>query len=308
MKSELKMDLIILIYEGDRMPHTKSPLRYPGGKTQLYQFIKAILNLNNISGTYIEAYSGGFGIGIELLLNNDINRVVINDYDKSIYSVWYSILHHTDKLISLIENTPISIEEWHKQKQINENVKNYRNSLENGFSTLFLNRTNRSGIISAGPIGGYKQNGTYKLDCRFNKEKLISKILSIANEKNRIDLYQLDAIKLIETTLRKYDNTNTFIFFDPPYYVQGKNLYKNFYKHKDHERLALNISKLKEYYWIVTYDYTPQIREIYNPYFSKLYTYDLLYSANKKRKATEFIFASEKTKIKSKDRVKLTLS
>lgn len=288
------------------MPHTKSPLRYPGGKTQLYKFVKSIMDLNHIDGTYIEAYSGGFGIGIELLLNRDVERVVINDYDKSIYSLWYSILHHTDDLISLIEQTPITIEEWYTQKEINKNFKKYRNSLENGFSTLFLNRTNRSGIISAGPIGGYNQNSKYKLDCRFNKDGIIKKIRAIAEEKNRIDLFQLDAIKLIDLIPSKYDSNNSFIFFDPPYYVQGKNLYTNFYTHDDHEELAFKISNLDRYYWITTYDFTPQIQEIYNHYENKACTYELLYSAQDKRRATEFLFASEKTKLHSADKVKLS--
>ncbi|EGO8793108.1 DNA adenine methylase [Enterococcus faecalis] len=288
------------------MPHTKSPLRYPGGKTQLYRFVKSIMDLNNINGTYIEAYSGGFGIGVELLLNEDVERVVINDYDKSIYSVWYSILHHTDALISLIEQTPITIEEWRRQKDININYKNYRNSLENGFSTLFLNRTNRSGIINAGPIGGYQQNSNYKLDCRFNKTGLIKKIRMIADKKDRIDLFQLDAVQLIDRIPERYDCETSFIFFDPPYYIQGKNLYTNFYTHKDHEKLAIKISNLEQYYWITTYDYTPQIQDIYNQFDNKACTYELLYSAQNKRKATEFLFASEKTNLISADKVKLS--
>ena len=180
------------------MPKIKSPLRYPGGKSQLASFVANLININNIKNcTYIEPFSGGAGIAIELLLTNKVKRIVLNDYDKSIYSIWYSILNHTDKLISLIENTPITIDSWYEQKNIHEKNKNFRNSLQNGFSTLFLNRTNRSGIINAGPTGGYSQKGNYKLDCRFNKVDIIKKIISIAEEKKRIDLYQKDALALI---------------------------------------------------------------------------------------------------------------
>lgn len=56
--------------------------------------------------------------------------------------------------------------------------KNYINGLENVFSTLFLNRKNRRGIINSGSIGGYNLNGNYKLDCRFNKINLINNINS----------------------------------------------------------------------------------------------------------------------------------
>lgn len=290
------------------MPRTKSPLRYPGGKTQLAEFTKKLIALNEIENTiYIEPYSGGFGIGIELLLSNQVERVVINDYDKSIYSIWYSIIHHTEKLINLIENTSISIENWYEQKEIHKKYKNYRNSLENGFSTLFLNRTNRSGIINAGPIGGYDQSGKYKLDCRFNKIDIINKIRRISQEAHRIDLFQKDAVKLVDIIKNKYNPDNTFIFFDPPYYVQGKNLYTNFYNHNDHLKLAKKINELDNYYWITTYDYEPQIQEIYTTYTnSQNHKYELNYSAQTKKRATEFIFASPITQLNSFDKVKLT--
>lgn len=280
------------------MPVTKSPLRYPGGKTQLYQFVNEMIKLNSIREcTYIEPYSGGFGIGIELLLNGDVSRVVINDYDKSIFSLWYSILNHTEQLITLIDKTPITIEEWHRQKRIHKDVKNIKDSIENGFSTLFLNRTNRSGIIGAGPIGGYKQEGKYKLDCRFNKSSLIGKIKNIASQRSRIDLFQLDALELIILIKEQYDSKNSFIFFDPPYYIQGKNLYTNFYNHENHEELAESISNLCDYHWITTYDYAPQIQEMYKLFDNKSFSYELLYSAQQKRKATEFLFANFNTEL-----------
>lgn len=285
------------------MPVTKSPLRYPGGKTQLYNFVLNVIEANAIQDTtYIEPYAGGFGVGIELLINNQVSNVVINDYDKSIYSIWYSILYNKDKLIQLIRNTPITIDSWHEQKAIHKKYKNYRNSLENGFSTLFLNRTNRSGIISAGPIGGQKQNGKYKLNCRFNKEKIIDKIITISEYGDRISLYQKDAVKFVDVIKNEYSSKNTFCFFDPPYYVQGKNLYTNFYKHKDHQNLAYKICELNDYYWIITYDKSPQIQDIYKDFNNKFY-YELRYSAQRKRKATEYIFASQNTKLSSTDKV-----
>lgn len=289
------------------MARTDSPLRYPGGKTQLYEFVKNIIEINEIDNAiYIEPYAGGFGVGLRLLLNNDVGSVVINDYDKSIYSLWYSIVNHTDQLIDLIDKTPVTIETWHEQKEIYEKNKKYRNRLENGFSTLFLNRTNRSGIINAGPIGGYKQNGNYKIDCRFNKDDIIKKITRIAEQKERIKLFQKDALKLIDIIHNEYSSDNTFCFFDPPYYEQGKNLYTNFYKHNDHKKLAKKVMSLNDYYWITTYDFSPQIHEMYNKFNNKAYYYELRYSAQKKRKATELLFASEKTKLVSKGKVELT--
>ncbi|HBI6387366.1 TPA: DNA adenine methylase, partial [Listeria monocytogenes] len=180
------------------MPRTSSPLRYPGGKTQLTSFVRNLLITNNIvEGTYIEPFAGGAGVAIQLLLDGDVNSIVINDYDKSIYSIWYSILNNTEKFISLISNTPITIDEWHKQKAIYLRNKNRQNSLEGAFATFFLNRTNVSGIISGGPIGGMNQTGKYKIDCRFNKVDLIRKIRLISDRRENITLYRKDALELI---------------------------------------------------------------------------------------------------------------
>ncbi|HEO6930813.1 TPA: DNA adenine methylase, partial [Streptococcus agalactiae] len=169
-----------------------SPLRYPGGKSQVYDFVKELVNLNE-TNTYIEPYMGGMGIALKLLVNNDVKQIMVNDYDRSIYAFWYSVLNHTNQLIDKIESTPITIEEWKKQRKIQQGKETCHDLLTLGFSTLFLNRTNRSGIIKAGVIGGLKQDGNYKLDCRFNKEKTIKKIRLIASYKKQIKLYNIDA-------------------------------------------------------------------------------------------------------------------
>ena len=196
------------------MKNNLSPLRYPGGKTQVYEFVRELIELNG-SLTYIEPYMGGMGIALKLLLNNNVQKIMVNDYDKAIYAFWYSVLNYTDYLINLIETTPITIEEWKKQRIIQQNKDVSEDLLELGFSTLFLNRTNRSGIIKAGVIGGLQQNSDYKLDCRFNKDKIIEKIKLIASMKSRIKLYNMDAEKFIRLNITK--TKDSFTFFDPPY-------------------------------------------------------------------------------------------
>ncbi|HES9253572.1 TPA: DNA adenine methylase, partial [Streptococcus pyogenes] len=206
-----------------------SPLRYPGGKTQVYDFVKELVNLNETT-TYIEPYMGGMGIALKLLLNNNVHKIMVNDYDKAIYAFWYSVLNYTEQLIEKINTTPITIDEWKLQREVQKNKNNCDDLLTLGFSTLFLNRTNRSGIIKAGVIGGLKQDGNYKLDCRFNKEKTIKKIKLIASYKKQIKLYNMDAEKFIRLNITK--TKNSFTFFDPPYYTKGPGLYTNFYNHE----------------------------------------------------------------------------
>ncbi|MDR7908842.1 DNA adenine methylase [Bacillus velezensis] len=269
-----------------------SPFRYPGGKYKLYSFVKELIQVNNCS-TYIEPFGGGSAISLGLLFDKSVKKVIINDYDYSIYILWYCILYKTDDLINLILEKPITIDEWYIQKSIRENVENH-DPLKIAYSTLFLNRTNRSGIIDkAGPIGGYDQSGTYKIDCRFNKEQVIKKIIRISQYKNRIRLTNYDAMDFIDEVI--LGTRNSFTFFDPPYYKKGQRLYTNFYNHGDHVNLSKAIKQtLKNRKWIVTYDTAAEIKKMYSnmPYVR----FNLSYTLQSKRSGSEFMFFSKKIK------------
>lgn len=269
--------------------YNSSPLRYPGGKAKIYNKITNILNKNNIENcTYIEPFAGGAGLALNLLFTNKVKNIIINDLDISIYSFWYSILNYTDDFIDKIINTQINIENWYINKEIQEN-KNNQTLFDLGFSTFYLNRTNHSGIINAGIIGGINQAGKYKLDCRFNKIDLIKKIELIAKNKNRITLYNKDCTDLINNNIMKMKK-NYFIFFDPPYYNKGYQLYQNYFNHYDHLNLSNKIKLIKEVPWIITYDNVNEIKNMYNE-FNQI-EYDLNYSTGKVTKGKEVMIFS----------------
>lgn len=270
---------------------TLSPLRYPGSKNKTYNYIKYLVTINNCD-TYIEPFVGGGSVALKLLINQDVKNIMINDYDKAVYAFWYSVLNHTEELIDLIKNTEVTIEEWYRQKEINKNKLLNNNLLEVGFSTLFLNRTNRSGILKAGVIGGLKQTGNYKLDCRFNKNSIITKIQNVAKFKKNIKLYNKDAEDFIKQNISKTKNSLTFL--DPPYFNKGPELYVNFYQHENHINLANTIKNtLLKKKWILTYDKVSEIEELYSE-FDKV-EYYLNYSAGKQTLGIEFMFFSKVT-------------
>ncbi|MDL4842792.1 DNA adenine methylase [Aquibacillus rhizosphaerae] len=273
------------------IPVTDSPLRYPGGKTQMKKFVVDILKENTIHENYVEPFAGGSGVALFLLFNNYVNRIYINDLDPCIYSFWNSVLNQTTEFIKLIEETPVTLKEWHYQRTIQKNPDRFT-ELEIGFATFFLNRTNVSGIITGGPLGGKNQQSNYKIDCRFNKVNLIKKIKRIASFKEMIELTNHDAEDFISNEICKLNPENTLIFFDPPYYKQGKNLYSNFYDHDDHVSLSEKIKSLTDYFWITTYDSSEEIEKIYSGISQK--EYSLNYSANNIRKATELLFYSDR--------------
>lgn len=266
-----------------------SPLRYPGGKSKIAPYIKKILSNNHLfDGIYVEPYAGGSGVALSLLFGEYVDKVIINDIDKTIYAFWHSILNETERFCEMILNHPITLEERINQKEIFTN--NGSDLLKLGFSMFYLNRTNHSGISSAGLIGGNNQLGKWKLDARFNKEELIKRIRKISLYKNRIDLFNLDAIDLIKRIKHKLTQKD-FLYFDPPYYIKGKELYLKFYSPEDHEIVCTEITKLEDLRWVVTYDNNETIRRLYQNFTIRDFLIN--YSAGKKTKGKEImIFAN----------------
>ena len=242
-----------------------SPLRYPGGKGKISSFFKRVFRDNYLyDGVYVEPYAGGASIGLSLLLNQYASKVVINDVDLSIYAFWHSVVSCTDELCRLILDTPVTIETWKRQKEFQRDRMN-TSHLQLGFSTFFLNRTNRSGIVNAGVIGGTKQDGKWRIDARFNKRELIKRIERIASYRDKIVVLNQDACKLIRQ-LKEQVPTKCLFYFDPPYFVKGKDLYLNSYNQNDHATVASEIKTLSNHKWIVTYDNVPFIRNLYSGY------------------------------------------
>ena len=263
-----------------------SPLRYPGGKGKLASFMEYMIDqLGHRGGTYIEPFAGGAGIAMELLLRNVISRIVINDYDKAVWSFWKAILTETDRFVEEIRTIPLTVDEWQKQHEILV-TKNDKYSFELGFAAFYLNRTNRSGIIKGGVIGGQEQAKDWKMDVRFKREELVTRIQRIAARKKDIKLYNKDVNSFIKNYVPLYEE-NALIYFDPPYFRKGQQLYMNFFNYKDHVRIEQEIREHVNCDWIITYDYEPQIEEIYHNYNLRLY--DLNYSVSTKRKANELM-------------------
>lgn len=254
----------------------------------MFSLVSKILQDNGLIGcTYIEPYAGGAGLALSLLFCNYVDRIILNDIDRSIYAFWYSVLAHTDEMCELVEKTPITIGEYRRQKEIYRNSKDL---LELGFATLFLNRTNRSGILTGGPVGGYSQTGPYKLDCRFNRENVVNAIRQVAAYKGRIELQNLDGIKFLKD-IRSRNFRSEVLFIDPPYYRKGKELYTNFYSHEEHRHLAeVLTTTFGQTSWLLTYDNAEEIREMYTKRHVP-YTYlELRYNAAAKRSESELLF------------------
>lgn len=255
--------------------HLFTPLRYPGGKTSLFAFFDTVIKKHKWHDvTYIEPYAGGAGAGISLLLLEKVRSIVINDYDPAIYSFWLSLKEHNAEFIERVSNTPVTVKEWERQKKVYK-AADTSDRLSLGFATFFLNRTNRSGILNAGPIGGKQQLGEWKIDARYNKQNLIEKIKLIGLYSDRITVLNEDGVDVIE---RHVKDPKSFFYVDPPYFVKGADLYLNAFKLKDHHRLATSLNKHRKAKWILSYDNEKDILNLYPN--RECRTFDLRYSAH----------------------------
>lgn len=267
-----------------------SPLRYPGGKTSMLDLMVKILRENDLERfPYLEPFAGGCGLALGLLFRGHVSEIHINDVDPAIWSFWYCALNRTEELVEAVQKADLTIAGWREQREICL-AEDVSDPLSLGFSAFYLNRTNRSGIIKgAGVIGGLEQTGAYKIDCRFNREDLAKRIRRVAKYKGRIHLTREDALDFLEKSVDRV-GPKAMYCVDPPYFKKGSSLYTSYYKAADHAVLADAIMALDRP-WVVTYDNVNEIRELYAQ--RERFSFDVNYSVQTKRKASELLVASE---------------
>ncbi len=245
-------------------------------------------------GHYMEPYAGGAGVALDLLFHGLASHVHINDSDPAVYSFWKAVTAWPDRMLKLLHDTPITMDEWYRWRSILRGEVE-ADLVEQGFATLFLNRTNRSGILKGGVIGGLAQEGAYKIDARFKKDVLAARIERIALNAEEISVYCRDALDLVSEA-DKVLPEKSLIYLDPPYYVKGQGLYRNFYKHADHVAISERLQSQNFCRpWIVSYDNAEKICEMYTA--SRSLSYGLSYTAQKRYVGNEIMFFSKKIKV-----------
>ncbi|GAA5482075.1 DNA adenine methylase [Haloferula sargassicola] len=274
---------------------TLSPLRYPGGKASFTDFFGRLLEVNGLEGgLYAEPFAGGAGAAAGLLVAGYVDRIAINDADRRVYAFWKSALRNTTRFIRRVEATPLTIEEWERQRAIYLRPEG-KSDLAVGFASFFLNRANRSGImVNGGPIGGKAQTGKWKLDARFNKLDLIARIERLADYGDRILLSCEDAADFLQRIPAMAGTDPALVYLDPPYFEKGGRLYMNAFTPGDHERLGALMENV-DLHWVMTYDDCPEIRRIYQ--WANCRSFSLKYSAYKVRSGGEVLIWPDSIRI-----------
>jgi DNA adenine methylase len=273
------------------MSRHSTPLRYPGGKQKLAPFIADILKVNGlVGGHYVEPYAGGAGVAVALLLEGLVSKIHLNDSSKPVYAFWRAVLAHTEDLCRLISTASLTVDEWKRRREVVRNPHKH-SILELGFSTFYLNRCNRSGVLSGGLIGGLDQTGEWKLDARFSRNELIRRVEAIASMRCCVSTKNMDAEAFIAQHVSDMPK-ETLVYCDPPYFAKSSRLYLDSYKPEDHRRLSCVIQRQLHRKWVVSYDSAPEILSYYQK--RRSFVYDLQYNASKVYRGTEvFVFSDD---------------
>ena len=276
-----------------------SPLRYPGGKAVLSEFLADVIDLNDLREcVYFEPYAGGAGAALALLNAGVVSEIRLNDADRRIYAFWRAALEHSERFAEKTMKVPLTIKEWKKQREICVHPKRH-DLFDLGFAAFYMNRCNRSGILTgAGPIGGHEQKGPWKMDVRFNRETLAKRVLSLSLHRKHIKVFNKDAVDFLKSYLpRGRGRKSVFVYLDPPYVNNGRRLYLNAYKLKDHDVLAKYIHAQKKLPWIMSYDDSDLVRRLYGE--CKMALLPVRYTLQVKHSAQELIIAPDNIAIPS---------
>lgn len=240
-----------------------SPLRYPGGKGLLLDFVDDVIRNSLGTGVrYVEPFVGGAAVAIGLLSRGIADRAVIGDIDPAVAAFWRGVFFHNEEFVDRVRECAVTIDAWHGHWQT-LNAESVNDDLQLGFSAFFLNRTNYSGILRARPIGGLEQTGDWRLDCRFNKEDLVRRIKKLDRFSDRVDVFEGSACDLLDG-LPENDVDDLFVYADPPYLMKSADLYLDETAFDTHVRLAAKLRSMFRY-WIVSYDRDSRVGSVLFP-------------------------------------------
>lgn len=274
----------------------RNPLRYPGGKSFLAGYIAKIIDINGLAGCAIyEPFAGSAAVSLQLIDKGIVSKAILVERDPMVYAFWKAVTELPEELIAAIEKLDISMDTWNRLQPLRLAVTPLEYPLlDLGLAALFFNRTNYSGILSAGPLGGRRQTSQYRIDCRFNKKDICARIAAIAQHALKIEVRWDDAVAFIKQNLKTLNTTDCFVYLDPPYHNKGaEDLYRFYYSESDHVALAETIRRAR-YPWLISYDDSKFIKSLYfgqrnDIRMQRLY---MDYSAQRHKRGSELLISN----------------
>lgn len=260
-------------------------LRYPGSKRKLVKTISKFLEkLNKNCNTYIEPFLGAGFVAANWLQDHQYDYTFLNDKDEDIAGIFNVIIRWPGELIKEIEQFTPSVESFYAFKAARSFY-----PVKRALETIALHQMSYSGLgkMAAGPIGGKKQNGSYKVDCRWNAKKLAAMILKWHDILKRA--YCISSNDFAQVLSLEGNIPTALMYLDPPYYEKGKELYQYSFSEADHQRLfeSLNVTRAK---WLLSYDDHDFIRRLYRDYY--MHEIEASYTIKTHRKKKELLISN----------------
>lgn len=231
--------------------------RYPGGKSKRLRPIRRNLDpLLKDARLYAEPFWGGGSVGLSVAKDYPDIEIWLSDLDEYISSFWDALVSGTDeefqRLLDFIRQVP-TIELFKELRQSPP-----KDKIERAYHAVFFNRCTFSGISRSGPLGGWQQDGLYKIGDRYNRERIITDCAEARTLlRGRTTVFNKDAVELIREV-----PDDAVLFIDPPYVQKGKSLYRKFFEPKQH-RALMDVLRGRTR-WVTTYDKTPEVEALYS--------------------------------------------
>lgn len=250
--------------EAEKMP-LRSPLRYPGGKAFLCEYVEEFLRVNSLAPeVFVEPFAGGGSIGLHLLGKGLVKKIGLSDKDPLVAGFWRTVFHDGPWLRDKVRKAKVTLTEWEKQHEAKP--KSHR---DNAWKCLFLNRTSFSGILSrrAGPLGGKAQKSAYGVDCRFYRETVVQRLTELWDARGHVArVGQADWRETVAWAVKQSNGRQAaLVYLDPPFFHKAVRLYNHVFDAADHEEVVKKLAQLKMP-WLLSYDDCPEVVKLFKRY------------------------------------------
>ena len=210
-------------------------LKWVGGKSQLLDEIEKYYPFHNKEiNKYAEPFVGGGAVLFDVLNKYAIKEIYISDINAELINTYKAIRDNPEELISLLKALEL---EFSTKEESNDRIDYYNEKracfnelklngildLETAALMIFLNKTSFNGVYRV------NRNGKYNVpigSCKnlFSQDRygnIVKKDLLICDERNIINVSKkLKNAQIVCGDYKeseKFIDSNTFVYFDPPY-------------------------------------------------------------------------------------------
>jgi DNA adenine methylase len=226
---------------------SKSPLRYPGGKTRAIKILDTYIPEGKT--ILLSPFLGGGSF--ELYCREERGMTVYaNDLFYPLYIFWKVLKDRPMELQQCVQSMcPITKEVF---SNLRNDILDMKDELEIATAYYIVNRCSFSGATFC---GGFSQQSA---DGRMN-QSAIDRLTKVSLE--NIILSNDDCVKFL---VDHPQTENTVIYADPPYYIPTYVYGKDGDMHEgfNHVQFATELKKRSD--WILSYNDCPYIRELYS--------------------------------------------